>query len=251
MDSIVLIDGKNQTQLSVFERSQQFGDGVFETCILQNSSILFWDLHFKRLSLGLKRLKIKPIQACDLLADIAKIKPKNGVIKILISRGKSLYGYGFSADIQPTRMLIYTDMPMLKDKYQLSICASGYGNNPNLAGIKHCNRLEQVLARSSITTDEGLMLDEHGFVISATAANIFLIKNGLIKTPDLSRCGILGTRRDLILQKTHATIAQISLDELLSADEVFLSSTIIGIKKVCQIKQTFFTTHTLTDEIHF
>ena len=249
MNGIVWVNGKRQATVSVFERALQFGDGLFETLLVRDGQVAFWPLHFQRLSLGLQRLKMAPIAARLLLDDIAKIKRQHCIIKILISRGQSLRGYRFDTDTKPTRIVICNDVPKLKEYYQLSICQVRYTHNPMLAGIKHNNRLEQVLARASIDTDEGVMLDGEGYVISATAANIFIIKDGVIKTPDLSRCGIQGTRRQIVIEKTQAKVAQITLAELLQADEVFLTSTVIGIKKICQIEQCYFSNHQLTDEI--
>lgn len=251
MQNDILVNGKRQTKISVYERVVQFGDGVFETCLLKNGQIEYWELHFHRLCLGLKRLKIPPIKATILLADIRKMIHKDGVIKIIVSRGQSLRGYGYEAQIKPTRIVIYSPIPPIKDRYQLGICQTRYHANPILAGIKHNNRLEQILARASVRGDEGVMLDESGFVISATAANIFIIKDGVIKTPDLTNCGIEGTRRHLILQKTNALICNISLDELLGADVVFLTSAVIGIKPVYQIQNRIFSNDSLSDEISF
>jgi 4-amino-4-deoxychorismate lyase len=251
MDIEVLINGECGDKLSVFERTFQFGDGVFETCVIADGVILHWDLHIARLNLGLEKLSINPISEQDLLQQVQKIQRNDGVLKIIISRGQSLRGYRFSKDIKSSCVIVVFKAPVLKSQYQLNICKSGYGHNTNLAGIKHNNRLEQVLASASITHDEGIMLDEDGWVISTTAANIFMIKDGHISTPDLTRCGILGTRRRLILQKNPVAITQISLSTLLSADEIFLSSSILGIKRVIQIEKIKFHTHQATDEIIF
>jgi 4-amino-4-deoxychorismate lyase len=251
MDIEILINGKQQTKVSVFERALQFGDGVFETCRVLNGKILHWDLHFSRLTQGLKKLKIPLILEQDLLQDFDKIKRNDGVMKIIISRGQSFRGYKFNANLQPTRIVMMLEMPNIQPKYRLNICQSGYGHNTNLAGIKHNNRIEQILASASIEWDEGVMLDETGNVISATAANIFVVKNGRIKTPDLTHCGILGTRRALILRHNDICVTPISLPELLSADEVFLSSSILGIKPVIEIEEKLFNTHKITNEIIF
>jgi 4-amino-4-deoxychorismate lyase len=236
----MLINGKKQSELSVFERITQFGDGVFETCQIENGKALFWELHFSRLLIGLKKLRIPFIAESLLLADIQDLGQKNGVIKIMISRGQSLQGYRYDKDILPTRIVIYTPLPELKSAYQLNVCQVRYCHNPNLAGIKHSNRLEQVLARAEVVLDEGIMLDEQGLVISATAANIFLIKDGVIKTPDLSQCGILGTRRARILQRYSVQVCSIELNELLIADAVFLTSSLLGVKPVLSIESNEF-----------
>lgn len=126
-----------------------------------------------------ENVKNKPYFRAKHIRGYCQNKYQNCVIKIIISRGQSLRGSGFDATIQPIRIVIATDIPNLKEKYRLSFCQTDYGKNANLAGIKHNNRLEQVLAKSSINTDEGIMLDEDGGVISATTAtkNRALVKS--------------------------------------------------------------------------
>ena len=246
----ILVNGEKQTNISVLERLVQFGDGVFETCLRKNGKILYWDLHWQRLNLGLKRLQITPINLQDLANDLAKITADNCIVKIMISRGISQRGYAFTENIKPTRIIICSEIPKLKAKYQLNFCTSGYAKNTLLAGIKHNNRLEQILARASVNTDEGIMLDANNCVISATSANIFIIKNAKIKTPKLDNCGILGTRRALIIRRYLVQITTITMDELLRADEVFLTSSVLGIKPVKRIAQQVFTSHTITNTLN-
>ncbi len=256
MSPVVLINGKKQSKLSVFNRLTQFGDGLFETCVFDNSRLLLANKHFDRLEKGAQKLHIKPINKSLFLSDITKAIGKSGlesgVVKIILSRGESIRGYGYQPDIEPTRIVIVSPMPDVTEKLQLEVCSSGYSNNQLLSEIKHCNRLEQILARTNLKTQECLMLDEDGFVISATQANIFAIRDGVLLTPRLDRCGIEGTRRNFIFElakilNLKIEVCALTLSELLTAEEVFITNSVIGIKPVSKINNQVFARHEITE----
>ncbi len=261
MENVVLINGELCAKLSVFNRLTQFGDGVFETCLLENNRLLFWRAHFNRLEKGRLALKINPVAERLWLADItqafsqfiqtARVKPHHRfAVKLLLSRGESVRGYGASRDIAPTRIVIVSKLPPKPPaaQFTLSVCPSGYVHQPLLAGIKHCNRLEQILARVDLHADECIMLGANQQVVSATQGNIFAIRGQCLHTPDLSQCGIAGTRREVILNlaKTlglRIDTAAFSVAELLTFDAVFITSSIIGIQSVSQIIHQNTTQH--------
>ena len=112
-----------------------------------------------------------------------------------------------------------------------------------LAGLKHLNRLEQVLARAEwqdTAYAEGLLCDTSGRVIEGVFSNLFLIKDGELITPDLSRCGVAGVMRAEILQQAQSlgisqTVRDVSYAELVAADEVFVCNSLYGIWPVCAL----------------
>ena len=258
MSQVVLINGKKQTKLSVFNRLTQFGDGLFETCLVKEGHLLFWSEHFTRLEKGRTQLKINRVSQKQWLKDIAKAlsisKLDHAVVKVMLSRGESVRGYGFEKKIIPTRVIIVTDIPTISDTYELSVCHSGYATNSMLSGIKHCNRLEQVLARIDMSTQECIMLDENGYVISATQGNIFAVKLGVLLTPGLDECGIEGTRRNIIIELARdldiqVEIGELSMTELLESDEVFISNSVIGIRSVQRINEQSFTIGSVSEKL--
>jgi aminodeoxychorismate lyase len=255
MTPSILINGKKQNQLSVFNRLVQFGDGLFETCLLIEGKLILANQHFERLEKGSKRLKIANISRSIWLEDIVKAvslsRLNNGVVKIILSRGESVRGYGFAKNITPTRIIIVDKLPDLTQDYVLSVCKSGYANNALLSEIKHCNRLEQVLARADLNALECVMLDAQNHVISVTQGNIFAIKNGALLTPNLDNCGIKGTRRQVIIQLAKklglaVKIGPLSLEDFLKSDEVFISNSLIGIRPVRQINAQIYLQRTHT-----
>ena len=123
-----------------------------------------------------------------------------------------------------------------------------------MAGIKHCNRLEQVLARAGLKSDEGIMLDENHNVISVTQGNIYAVLSNTLITPKLDKCGVKGTRRAVILDLAKllgikVKVDTLSVKELGQADEVFISNSIIGIQSISKIGGISFGESPITKKI--
>jgi len=260
MTPIVLINGAKQSKISIFNRNVQFGDGLFETCVVENKKILFWVNHFARLNRGCEQLKISKVDESVWLSDVKKALSlcsyDHCVVKLILSRGESLRGYGFKDDIKPVRAVIVSELQKttLNNSFCLEYCQSGYDSNPKLAGIKHCNRLEQVLARAGLKSDEGIMLDENHNVISVTQGNIYAIHGNTLITPKLDKCGVEGTRRDVILDLAKllgikVKVDTLSVKELGQANEVFISNSIIGIQSISQIGDISFSENLITKKI--
>ena len=260
MAPIVIINGAKQSKISIFNRNIQFGDGLFETCVVENKKILFWVNHFARLNRGCEQLKMSKVDASVWLSDINKALSLCSydlcVVKLILSRGESLRGYGFEDDIKPVRAVIVSEFQKatLNNSFCLEYCQSGYDSNPKLAGIKHCNRLEQVLARAGLKSDEGIMLDENHNVISVTQGNIYAIHGNTLITPKLDKCGVEGTRRAVILDLAKplgikVKVDTLSVKELGQANEVFISNSIIGIQSISQIGDISFGESPITKKI--
>ena len=260
MTPIVLINGAKQSKISIFNRNIQFGDGLFETCVIENKKILFWVNHFARLNKGCEQLKISRVDESVWLSDVKKALSlcsyDRCVVKLILSRGESLRGYGFKDDIKPVRAVIVSELQKVtfNKSFCLEYCQSGYDSNPKLAGIKHCNRLEEVLARAGLKSDEGIMLDENHNVISVTQGNIYAIHGNTLITPKLDKCGVEGTRRDVILDLAKllgikVKVDTLSVKELGQANEVFISNSIIGIQSITQIGDISFNENPITKKI--
>jgi 4-amino-4-deoxychorismate lyase len=168
------------------------------------------------------------------------------VVKIILTRGESGRGYAPGKASPPTRVIsAYAFPDDIQTQSQLGItaamCKLRLAVQPNLAGIKHLNRLEQVLARSEISpseADEGILLDPDDHVVSATSGNIFLVLNGRLLTPRMDRCGVRGVMRAAILQAFRPLCEQrrIQLDMLPDAQEVFICNAVRGVLPVTRIE---------------
>ncbi len=184
------------------------------------------------------------------------------VLKIIVTRGEGGRGYRAKQGVEPCRILgryPWPDYPVqyATDGVRIRICRTRLVRNPALAGIKHLNRLEQVIARNEWQDDsiaEGLMLDSHDKLIEGTMSNLFLIKGQKLLTPELTECGIEGIIRKNVLNLAgniglDAVVCEISKDELNTADEVFLCNSIIGIWPVRHIEKREFAPGIYTEKV--
>jgi len=240
----VLINGQALEQIPVTDRALHYGDGVFETIAVINGAPRLWEKHLSRLQKGCDRLSI-PMPHRDLLREeVAQVSRDQAtcVVKIIVSRGSGGRGYRPPVPAAPTRLVIrypFPDYPPSRaaEGVEIRLCETTLGCNPRLAGIKHLNRLEQVLARSEWDDDtvvEGLMLDSEGHLIDGTMSNLFMVLDGVLYTPDLSRCGVEGVMRSLVIEAAHhdnipLRIEPLKLSLLKSAQEVFITNALIGI----------------------
>jgi 4-amino-4-deoxychorismate lyase len=227
-----------------------YGDGVFETLAVLDGEPLLWDRHCARLKQGCERLGIPAPDQTTLRAEADELCAQAGrvVLKIIITRGPGGRGYRPPELPDPTRILSLHPYPgyptdLSIQGVSIRLCATRLGRNPALAGIKHCNRLEQVLARrewADPAIAEGVMLDTEGQVVEGTMSNIFMIYKDILLTPSLENCGVSGVVRGLVLElavahKVRSEVREIGLEELRKADEVFLTNSVIGIWPVSRL----------------
>lgn len=248
-----LVNGIDTDVVSSRDRGLHYGDGLFETIAVADGEPLLWDRHLKRLSDGAARLAISLPAADTLNAEAQRLCAghRRAVLKVIITRGAGGRGYAPVPQAEPTRVLSLFPWPDYPRKYgeqgvAVRICRTRLGRNPALAGIKHLNRLEQVLARSELSDAhvEGLMLDGDDRVIEGTMSNLFAVIDGALTTPELSGCGIAGIMRELIIEQARdilggCRIQHLTLNEIIRASEIFLSNSLIGIWPVCRIDGSF------------
>ncbi len=243
MQTQYMINGKREGCISPMDRGFAYGDGVFRTLPVRHGVPHCWALHYARLSDDCQRLGIVCPAARLLLSEIEVLSHDAAacVIKIVITRGESGRGYAVPALAQPTRVLVMSSLPEYPERHvtegiAMQICQTRLALQPQLAGIKHLNRLENVLARMEWTDAgiaEGLMLDIEGRVIEGTMSNLFVRHGTTYSTPDLSRCGVAGVTRDRVIEMLGqrgcaVTTRALTLEEVLTADEVWICNSLIG-----------------------
>jgi 4-amino-4-deoxychorismate lyase len=223
------------------DRGLAYGDGLFETLRVHRGDVPWWRSHWSRLRLGAERLGI-PFpdearvrdQAAALFADKG-----DGVLKVLLTRGAGARGYAPPEDPVPTWIVSRHAVPATPARaLRLHVCETRLAPQPALAGIKHCNRLEQVLARAEaehVGADEGLVRDVAGNVVGATAANLFAFIEGRWATPAIVDCGIAGVCRANLLPALDAAERTLPLAEVEAADAVFLCNAVRGILPVARL----------------
>ena len=228
---------------SLQDRGLAYGDGLFETIAVKAGSPRLLELHMQRLALGCSRLAITADHALirsELLAYAHQMG--EGVLKLILTRGDGQRGYGAFAEAQPRRILQASPsaaypLANARDGVALYGCATRLSEQPLLAGLKHLCRLEQVIARSEWQDPayaEGLMRDTSGRVIEGVFSNIFLVRDGILLTPDLQRSGVAGVMRAALLAEAvrlaiPCHVTDISLEQLQQADELFVCNSVYGV----------------------
>ena len=265
-----LVNGQLCNKINITDRGLHYGDGLFETLAVIDQQPLCWDKHLQRLLSGCARLKIDFDDVELLKSEVSSLcenidnHSKRAVLKITITSGTGGRGYKRgNTSVKPTRLLAIHPWPDYPDNYstegiQAHLCCTRLGHIPELAGIKHLNRLEQVLARNEWeNTDimEGLMLDIDTNVIAGSMSNLFAIyPDKKLLTPDLSLCGIEGIVRQYILDHSsefgyQSEICKLSLEDIYSASEVFFCNSIAGIMPVKQLVDHKFSSQLIANEI--
>ncbi len=240
----ILINGEAGDRIDVLDRGLQYGDGLFETLRVRAGRPCLWAAHLARLRRGCERLGIAMPAEARLRDEAGRLCAglDDGVLKIVLTRGPGGRGYRPPRDARPTRLLAVFPAPDYPPQYAQAgvaarLCDTRLGLNPALAGLKHLNRLEQVLARAEWDEPgiaEGLMLDIEGNVIEGTMSNLFMVRAGRLCTPGLSRCGVAGVMRARVMAEAGAQgipveEGRIGLRDLAAADELFLTNSVIGV----------------------
>ena len=273
-----LINGITADYLNINDRAIHYGDGLFETILCADQKIYFWQSHYQRLSKSAEKLKIKCPQEYVLLGDIKKCLSENAgpcAIKIILTRGNGKRGYKYDKNMHSNRLVMVSDIEpdhssLLCGKLlsgDLFLCEQQVSINKNLAGLKHLNRIDNVLARNEWgdaastngkTFIDGLMLNHNSHIIEGTMSNVFAVKDDVLITPDLSLSGVDGILRQEVIKQAakvniDTVVEDIKLDELMNADELFISNSLIGLKSVYTFNDRIFddtkVTKTIFDEV--
>ncbi|HET7832849.1 MAG TPA: aminodeoxychorismate lyase [Gallionella sp.] len=248
----MLVNGAPSKLISIRDRGLLYGDGVFRTLRASNGEALHWPQHYQKLQHDCSALGIACPDNALLSAELSDILEKHpdGVVKLIITRGPGVRGYAPPAEAMPTRIWDVAPRPPYPVDWstrgiRARICKLRLSHQPRLAGIKHLNRLENVLAAAEwndADIAEGLLLDEAGNVIEGTRSNLFLMTQGRLVTPYLTQCGVAGVQRERVIAwaEQHGMPLQVravSLDEVMFADELFLVNSVIGLWPIRELEQ--------------
>ena len=241
------INGRNGTKIDCCDRGLQYGDGIFETMRIRRGQVRLLEYHLQRLLLGCRRLEISspPVASLRRELESAAHRRREGVLKLIVTRGVSRRGYRPTGREKCTRILTVSSVPesVIADAStpaRVRLCATPLGQNARLAGLKTLNRLESVLARSEWTDAgiwEGLMRDADENIVCGTMSNLFVTRGSTLMTPLLDRCGVSGVMRRWVLEAAGEVGLRVSerrlrWHDLRDAEEVFMSNAVIGIRSV-------------------
>jgi 4-amino-4-deoxychorismate lyase len=244
----MLVNGKQGNLISIRDRGLLYGDGVFRTILAGQGKAQHWPLHYQKIKNDCAALGIVcpelPLLTAEL--DALLTHHQDGVVKLIVTRGQSARGFAPVPQTIPTHIWDISPLPgypadKMKFGIQARLCQLRLSQQPRLAGIKHLNRLENVLAAAeSHEADEGLLMDTDGNVIEGTRSNLFLVVHGMLVTPDLSRCGVAGVQRDRVMSWAYRynmplQVRDVSLDDVMNADEIFLVNSVIKLWPVREL----------------
>jgi 4-amino-4-deoxychorismate lyase len=257
------VNGVRDAGISLLDRGLHYGDGLFETIACLNGRPRFLPLHLERLEFGCQRLQIPTPNLDEARAEILEMAGTvaRATIKLLITAGEAVSrGYARSGTETGTRITIRYPWPeepagQLQDGVMVRTLTLRLGENPRLAGLKHCNRLEQILARAELATDaavtEGLLYSSSGNLISGTMSNVFLVRDGSLLTPRIDRCGVAGVMRRVVLREARqagvpARECELRVQDVQDAGEVFVTNALTGIRPVRRLDARELTTGPVT-----
>ena len=243
-----LINGQRAERISIRDRGFQYGDGCFETVRILSNKPILWSAHLKRLKNACKTLQLS-VNFELLKSEITQLlqdnKTADVILKITVTRGEGGRGYTPPEHANCTRIIQLIDYVAADTRTgaRVVVCQHRLSSNSLLGGIKHLNRLDQVIASAQIPADfdEGLCLDEQGSVIEGCRSNLLLAIDNQLVTPDLGKSGVEGVMLNYLIDKfkvldTRVLRKTISLRELKTASEIFLCNSVFGIWPVAEIE---------------
>ncbi len=265
----IWLDGKPAKSLPLPDRGLEFGDGLFETLLLLGNRVLFGDLHLARLKRGLEVLHFPACitevarQVQSVAVDIGADDRRWSALRVTVTRGTGPRGY--APPLYPTPRIIIArseldpDYSVMAPPAVLAVAAVRWPTQPAFAGLKHLNRLEQVVAAREYRlagADEAVMLNQSGEPVSVVAGNLFMVDKKRLLTAPLHRCGIAGTRRELIMQRWGPALGltieetTLSLQQLLDADELFYSNSLVGLRPVGRFAERSWASHEVCEALY-
>lgn len=260
---ITAINGVLHATLSPLDRGLAYGDGLFETCRVLDGQVPLWRWHHERLLHGCRRLGIA-VNEAELLAQrdlmlrvageqengqVPAQEKAQGILKVIVTRGEGGRGLKRPETADPTLCWLFYpgENPLwgsgAREGISARVCDYRLADNPNLAGLKHLNRLDYVLARAEWDDEyqEGLLLDARDHLVEGTISNVFGVVEGQLVTPALNHNGVAGVMRRLLLEKlapgAGLTVYEraMSLPEFKKAEEVFVCNSVFGIWPIVQL----------------
>jgi len=246
------INGKPGESIAATDRGLLYGDGLFETLLIQRGQAILLHQHLLRLQQGCAVLGLDYPQSLheEIQQFLNSRQAIDAVLKIILSRGSGGRGYKPPVVLDPVRILQLHPLPAniahnTRQGISVILCQQPVSSNSRLAGLKHLNRLDQVLASMELPDgiDEGLMLDDSGMLIEGTRSNVFIVLGDKLYTPDLSRGGVAGIMRSWLIerfasQRIDVEISHISCEQLEKISEMFICNSVIGIWPVIRLLRT-------------
>lgn len=263
---MIWVDGERSASLPLPDRGLSFGDGLFETLLIVNGRSPWLDYHRQRLEAGLAALHFPALGSTfdeAVALALSSLAPQAvAALRITVTRGSGPRGYQAPSPTVPRLVAQLSSLSL--DPFtcpapaKLAVSSLRLASQPLLAGIKHLNRLEQVLATREFraqNVDEAVMCNQQGQVVSVVAGNLFAVVKGELYTPSLQDCGVSGTRRRALIERwaprLGLTVHQqaLSLEQCLDADELLFCNSLQGLRAVAQLGAKCWGEHPLSQAL--
>ena len=266
-NSYALLNGeiilKEKAAISPNDRGFLYGDGIYETIRIHHGKPFLWEWHMTRLIAGAETIKLKiPLTSLEILEKTKELiylnGSKNCIARLTVTRGSSERGYDFTGDEISTSLICLYEMPATEKKsVSLSITNTRVATGDILTKIKSNNKLSSIMAKrfaKERNADDGLMINSEGNITETSSANIFCIKDGIIRTPPINDGVLPGVTRRLTLGLASslglaAKEESITPKNLEQANAIFVTSAATGIRNVEQIEETKFPKNKLVNQL--
>jgi 4-amino-4-deoxychorismate lyase len=250
MPALTWINGRAAAHVPIEDRGLHYGDGLFETISCIDGAPRWLGLHLRRLRLGCTRLALNFDEFDALETEIRAVASgtERCLVKLILTRGPARQrGYRPAGTETPTRILARYEWPPVapagRQGFRVGLSSVALGINPLLAGIKHLNRLEQVMAQNALRAqplEEALMLSSAGQVISGTMSNVFFVDESGLFTPSLQDCGVAGVMRAAVCAAaatlgTEVAVRTVERAELRGLREAFMTNVRWGVQSVSML----------------
>jgi len=246
---MILVNGQPADAVNALDRGLAYGDGVFRTLRTHAGQPLWWADHYAKLASDCTALALNCPDGTLLHAEVCQVaEAGQGIVKIMLTRGVGARGYALPIGNACTRIVLSAPLPPhahadAPSDITVRWCALRLARQPRLAGIKHLNRLENVLARAEWDDPavfEGILCDDRGLVVSGVMSNLFWVREAELFTPDLSECGVAGVARARLLRAAarlgiRSHIGRLRPETILAADEVMICNSVIGVRRVARL----------------
>lgn len=230
------------------DRGIAYGDGLFETLRVEAGRGVLLAEHLQRLQHGCLQLGIPFLASWPQRIADALASGKTGILRVQVTRGRGGRGYQSPSVIAPGFALSWHERPQYPAQYtqwgiRVADAPFALASQPALAGIKHSNRLEQVLLRDALATQpqcqELVVCNQAGEVVEGVFSNLFMIRAGVLLTPPVTQCGVSGVLREALLADAPLPVEVATLTplDLLAADEVFFANSVMGIWPVATYRE--------------
>jgi 4-amino-4-deoxychorismate lyase len=229
------------------DRGLAYGDGVFETLRLEAGQLMFWPEHLARLSFGCRALGLPEPDALALHdamnAAVLNSGRMDAAVKLIYTAGAGMRGYQRAQSPTPSLAVLLSDLPETPRAWDNKGMVVGVlpmqsaGSLPTLTGLKHLNRLPQVLARAAwpAEVDECLVCDAQGQLLGGTQSNLCWLEGNQWFTPPIAGTAIAGTVRGLLIRHFGVKVAPLAWGRLALAGAMVLTNAVRGVRPVGRV----------------